>query len=58
MAVNIDKRKCPQNHACPAIKACPEGALKQRGFDAPVVDADKCIDCGDCIDFCLPGAIS
>jgi len=58
MAVSVDKRKCPQNHACPAIRVCSEGALSQRGFDAPIVDADKCIDCGDCIDICPTGAFT
>ena len=58
MSININKRKCPQNHVCPAIKACKEGALTQKGFDAPEVDVDKCIDCGDCIDFCPTGAIN
>ena len=58
MAVSVDKRKCPQNHACPAIRVCGEGALSQRGFDAPIVDADKCIDCGDCIDICPTGAFT
>lgn len=57
MAININERKCPQNHICPAISVCKEGALSQLGFNAPVVDAEKCIDCGDCTDFCPMGAI-
>ncbi|MEI7616010.1 MAG: 4Fe-4S binding protein [Actinomycetota bacterium] len=57
MAININIRKCPQNHPCPAIRVCKESALSQNGFEAPKVDADKCIDCGECIDFCPTGAI-
>ena len=42
------KDNCPQNHPCPAVKVCPVGALSQTGFDAPVIDHDKCIKCGKC----------
>lgn len=44
--------KCPRNHACPSVGICPVGALSQDGFNAPVVDHDKCIRCGKCAEFC------
>lgn len=46
------KEKCPQNHPCPSVPICPVGALKQSGFDAPIVDLDACIQCGKCTNFC------
>ena len=49
--------RCPKNHACPAIKVCPVGALSQEGFDAPKVDHEKCIKCGKCSNFCTKMAL-
>ena len=48
----VKKNRCPQNHPCPSVKVCPVGALKQKGFDAPTVDMEKCIKCGKCVKFC------
>ncbi len=48
----VKKNRCPQNHPCPSVKVCPVGALKQKGFDAPTVDMEKCIKCGKCVNFC------
>jgi len=50
--LKVIKWRCPQNHACPSIKVCPVGALTQSGYSAPVVDCDKCIECGKCVKFC------
>jgi len=57
MALIIEKAHCPQNHKCPAVKACPVEALSQQGFAVPTVDADKCIECGKCTDVCPTGAL-
>ena len=48
---------CPQNHSCPSVKICPVGALVQEGFQAPTVDAEKCIKCGKCANFCPKKAL-
>lgn len=48
---------CPQNHACPAAKACPVHALEQEGFQAPKINYDSCIQCGKCIQICPKGAL-
>lgn len=53
----IKKDNCPQNHACPAVKVCPVGALSQTAFDAPTIDRDKCIRCGKCSAFCPKKAL-
>jgi Fe-S-cluster-containing hydrogenase component 2 len=58
MAVTVIKNLCPQNHACPALRSCPQQALSQKGFSAPVVDTEKCIDCGLCAQVCPMGALS
>lgn len=57
MAISVVVKRCPQNHACPAVRVCPVGALVKRGYSAPVVDKDKCIDCGKCSNFCPRGAL-
>lgn len=49
--------KCPQDHKCPAMLACPVDALSQEGFAAPKVDEDKCIQCGKCVRVCPKGAL-
>jgi ferredoxin len=36
---------------------CPENAISE-GDDAFVIDADKCTDCGTCVDECPVEAIA
>lgn len=44
---------CPQNHACPAVPRCPEGAIVQDDiFSAPRVDRELCTECGACSHIC------
>jgi Fe-S-cluster-containing hydrogenase component 2 len=52
MSLNVNEKRCPQNHRCPAIAVCPSGALKQEGYAAPTVDMDKCTSCGKCVRRC------
>ncbi len=48
---------CAQCHDYPCVEACPVGALStSRETGAVLVDKDKCIACGKCIDAC-PGKI-
>gem|GEM_PF-822884 len=49
--------KCPQDHPCPLVKVCPVGAISQLGFAAPVIDEEKCIQCGACLTQCGKGAV-
>ncbi|MFA6844340.1 MAG: 4Fe-4S binding protein [Sphaerochaetaceae bacterium] len=56
--MNIDKRRCPANHPCPAIRVCPVGALTQNGYGLPLINKEVCINCGKCVRFCPMGAIS
>lgn len=55
--LNIKIENCPQNHACPAVKVCPVGALSQQQFNAPTINYDKCITCGKCSSFCPKKAL-
>ena len=55
--LSVIQERCPQNHACPAVKVCPVGALSQKEFFAPVVDREKCIKCGKCSNFCPKKAL-
>ncbi len=52
MALTIDKNKCPQNHKCPMLSICPVEAITQDGIGLPVIDADKCIECEACVNYC------
>jgi Fe-S-cluster-containing hydrogenase component 2 len=44
--------RCPQNHYCPSVRVCPNGAIKQQGFGAPTIDMEKCTSCGICLRSC------
>ncbi len=57
MKLDVVKKRCPQNHMCPAVRVCPVGALSQNGMSAPIVDQDKCIMCEKCVRFCPMGAL-
>jgi Fe-S-cluster-containing hydrogenase component 2 len=57
MKIIVDKKLCPQNHPCPAVRVCPVGAIKQNNFDLPIIDEEKCIKCKKCVKFCPMGAI-
>lgn len=54
----VNRARCPQNHACPSLRVCPEGALRQTGFAAPTVDEEKCIRCGKCVRACPMRALT
>lgn len=38
MKVKVNKDKFPKNHPCPAVGICPNKAISQEGFNAPLVD--------------------
>ena len=57
-ALIVKSELCPQNHRCPATLACPMKALTQVEFNAPTVDASKCIKCGKCTTICPKGALT
>ncbi len=56
--LRVNLARCPQSHACPSVRVCPVGALKQKGFHAPYVDEAKCIKCGKCVKFCPMHALT
>ncbi len=57
MELIINKQKCPQDHSCPAIAVCPQGAITQDDiYSLPEIDKEKCIVCGKCITVCPKGA--
>lgn len=57
MKIIVNEQKCPQNHKCPAMAVCPQNAVFQKDMNSlPVVDGEKCILCGKCIQYCPKGA--
>jgi len=57
MNILVDKNRCPQNHPCPSIRVCKVGAIIQKGYAAPTIDAEKCVECNLCVKYCPMGAI-
>lgn len=57
MRLQVIEERCPQNHKCPAIEACPTGALSQKSIEAPAVNQEKCIACNKCVKVCPSGAL-
>ena len=57
LSITVQTMRCPQNHPCPSVRVCPVDALSQVGNAAPVVDEEKCIDCGACVKFCPMNAL-
>ena len=57
MALTVDNLRCPQTHRCPLLTVCPVGAITQSGFGLPVIDPEKCIECGKCVGHCGKQAI-
>lgn len=55
--LKVIKNRCPQNHSCPSVRVCKPGALIQKGFAAPAVDQELCIQCGKCMWSCPMGAL-
>lgn len=39
------------------IPFCPVGAISQDGFGLPVINDEKCIECGKCARICGMGAV-
>jgi Pyruvate/2-oxoacid:ferredoxin oxidoreductase delta subunit len=51
--IPVNERHCPQDHPCPAVRYCPEGAIIQDDvFAAPRIDYERCTGCGTCTGVC------
>jgi len=57
MALLINPNICPQNHRCPLLTLCPVGAIAQNGYGLPVIDSERCTECGKCARYCPTQAI-
>ena len=62
---SIDYKMCNPNECnpgggiCAAAEACSKTVLEQIDgtFEAPIVDQDMCLGCGDCVEACPLDAI-
>jgi len=53
MNIKIIETRCPKNHVCPIINICPADAIYQENiYSAPIIDKEKCTDCGKCVKYC------
>lgn len=51
--IAVNEHACPQNHPCPAVQYCPEGAIIQDDIHtAPRIDHELCTECGACARVC------
>ena len=50
--IQVREEYCPQNHPCPVVRLCPFGAITQNGYSAPIIDHEKCTECGICTRSC------
>lgn len=57
MAMQVDQRRCPQNHRCPMMRICPTGAIHQEGYGLPMIDKNLCTECGACVKMCPMKAV-
>jgi carbon-monoxide dehydrogenase iron sulfur subunit len=49
---------CLQCDPAPCSEACPEGAIVRSDVGAWVIDQERCISCGLCVDACSYGMIT
>ncbi len=52
MAIVVDRELCPHDHSCPLIDLCPVEAISQGADGYPTVDAERCIECQQCVAAC------
>jgi len=57
MALTVNPNRCPQNHYCPMIRVCPTDAISQNSSGLPIIDEEKCIECGKCVNYCAMRAV-
>lgn len=49
----VNEQHCPQNHRCPAVSYCPQGAIVQDSiYSPPRIDDELCTECGACVGIC------
>jgi anaerobic carbon-monoxide dehydrogenase iron sulfur subunit len=48
---------CLQCDPAPCAEACPEGAIEKGAYGAWLVDEERCIGCGLCVDACPHGMV-
>jgi len=56
----IIQAKCDRSPFCPVKRVCPTGAVERAGFfmGKVVINDEKCIGCGRCIQVCPHNAVS
>ncbi len=55
--IKVIETRCPRNHPCPVVRACPHNAISQKNmFSAPEIIEENCANCGKCVRLCGYGA--
>ncbi|WP_409229036.1 4Fe-4S binding protein [Gudongella sp. SC589] len=56
----VIEAKCDRSPFCPVKRVCPTGAVERAGFfmGKVVINDEKCIGCGRCIQVCPHNAVS
>ncbi|WP_035293081.1 4Fe-4S binding protein [Clostridium sp. KNHs214] len=54
--IKIVEDKCKACNNCGMEKACVHGAINKKEEQKPIIDIDKCVNCGKCLEACYFGA--
>ena len=58
MVLKISSLLCSKNHHCVIMRVCKVDAISQENnYTLPILDNDKCVECGECVKVCPMGAV-
>lgn len=58
MPIIINQRACDRSPGCPAVRSCPNGALRYNPvLNRVEVNNEECLECAACVRRCPTGAV-